>query len=96
MGAKKEAIATGGYVKRPMNAFMVWSQLERQAIQNEHLASSPASNRQIHNAEISCRLGKDWNKLSEKQQRPYIEEAERLRQLHMKQFPSYKYKPRKR
>ncbi len=35
-----------------------------------------------------------WRKLSEKERQPFIQEAERLRLLHMTEFPHYKYKPR--
>ena len=30
------------------------------------------------------------------ERKPFIEEAERLRVLHMMEFPDYKYRPRKR
>ena len=76
------------HIKRPMNAFMVWSQLERRKI----VAVMPDK----HNAEISKELGKRWKMLSEIERQPYIEEAERLRQLHQKEYPDYKYKPRKK
>jgi len=76
------------HVKRPMNAFMVWSQLERRKI--------VAVNPDKHNAEISKELGRRWKLLSEPDRQPYIEEAERLRQLHLKEYPDYKYKPRKK
>ena len=71
-----------------MNAFMVWSQLERRKI--------VAVNPDKHNAEISKELGRRWRLLPENSRQPYIEEAERLRILHQREFPDYKYKPRKK
>ena len=71
-----------------MNAFMVWSQLERRKI----VEISPDK----HNAEISKELGRRWKLLSETARQPYIMEAERLKDLHAKEYPDYKYKPRKK
>jgi len=76
------------HIKRPMNAFMVWSQLERRKI----IEVTPDK----HNAEISKELGRRWKLLPDEARQPYIEEAERLRILHQKEFPDYKYKPRKK
>ena len=50
----------------------------------------------MHNAEISKQLGKRWKLLTEEQRRPYREEAERLKVLHIKEYPDYKYRPRKK
>jgi len=76
------------HIKRPMNAFMVWSQLERRKI----IEVTPDK----HNAEISKELGRRWKLLPEEARQPYKEEAERLRLLHQKEYPDYKYKPRKK
>jgi len=50
----------------------------------------------MHNAEISKRLGRRWKELNEEDRQPFIEEAERLRVLHCREYPDYKYRPRKR
>ena len=71
-----------------MNAFMVWSQLERRKI----IEVTPDK----HNAEISKELGRRWKLLPEMDRQPFIDEAERLRILHQKEYPDYKYKPRKK
>ncbi len=76
------------HIKRPMNAFMVFSHMERKKI----IEQQP----DIHNAEVSKALGRKWKELNDLDRSPYIQEAERLRLLHMQQYPDYKYQPRKR
>ena len=71
-----------------MNAFMVFSHMERKKI----IEQQP----DIHNAEVSKALGRLWKDLNEEDRGPYIREAERLRLLHMQQYPDYKYQPRKK
>jgi len=78
----------GEKIKRPMNAFMVFSHYERKKI----IEVQP----DIHNAEISKRLGKKWKELSDSEKHPYIQEAERLRLLHLQEYPGYKYQPKKK
>merc|ERR1740129_298057 len=71
-----------------MNAFMVFSHYERKKI----IEVQP----DIHNAEISKRLGKQWKELQEHEKEPYIQEAEKLRLLHFQEYPGYKYQPKKK
>ena len=56
----------------------------------------PTNPSELHNADISRLLGTKWRGLTEEQKRPFVDESSWLRVLHARQFPEYKYQPKKR
>ncbi|XP_076607139.1 uncharacterized protein LOC143333088 [Chaetodon auriga] len=72
-----------GQIKRPMNAFMVWSHIHQYALRTAFPEASIT--------DISVLLGCEWSKLSEEQKRPYYEVAHKLQQ-----FPDYEFSPHRK
>lgn len=68
-----------GYIKQPMNAFMVWSQIHRYALRKTCPGASMI--------DTSVQLGCEWSRLSKEQKSPYYEVAHKLKVMHKQQFP---------
>lgn len=68
-----------GFIKRPMNAFLVWSKI--------HWPIVTKANPNASSAQISMQLEIEWNKLSEEQKAPYYAESQGLKWNPRHQFP---------
>ncbi|XP_049582098.1 transcription factor 7-like isoform X1 [Syngnathus scovelli] len=69
------------YVKKPLNAFMLFSKEHRQAVK----AKSSSTNIAV----INETLGKMWHLLPDKEKAKYYEQAEEERRLHAQQHPDW-------
>lgn len=83
-----DVTSTQKHIKRPLNAFMLWSHKQRQRI--------ALNNPQMPNSEISKQLGAKWRSLSESEKVPFIEEAKKLKRQHELDHPDYKFVQRRR
>lgn len=84
----KMSTKDANHIKRPMNAFMVWSREKRKTLSQ--------ANPRMHNSEISKILGAQWKQMEEESKQPYIQKAKELQAQHSRDNPGYKYKPRRR
>ena len=87
------------YVKRPMNAYMLWAQEQRRDVRmcrtvytKLDLSLQGVIER---SPTMSKELGAKWNTLSEAQRRPYVDHAEALKAEHRTSHPQYKYSPKR-
>jgi hypothetical protein len=83
-----EVTSSQNHIKRPLNAFMLWSHKQRQRIAQ--------NNPQMPNSEISKQLGAEWRRLSESDKDPFKEEAKKLKRQHELDHPNYKFVQRRR
>lgn len=66
----KKSTARKNHIKRPLNAFMVWSKINRRKMMED----DPT----LHHSLISKRLGEGWKSLPTSEKQRYFDEAKRL------------------
>ena len=71
---------SSNHLKRPMNAFIIWSQQQRR---------NDKENKKLNFKEQNKRLGVMWKEMTEEETRPYYKKAEILRVQHKQDHPEY-------
>lgn len=79
------------YIKRPLNAYMIWTRQERKRI----LSDDP----KMKMNEVSKAMGEKWKKMSDKEKKPYFELAKKYSEEHkqvLQDHPELQYAPSKK
>lgn len=79
------------FIKRPLNAYMIWTRQERKRI----LADDP----KMKMNEVSKAMGERWKKMSDKEKKPYFELAKKHSEEHkqvLQDHPELQYAPSKK
>ncbi|XP_051929158.1 transcription factor 7-like 1 isoform X2 [Hippocampus zosterae] len=73
--------STGPYIKKPLNAFMLFMKEQRPVVKAQFLHENSAAVNKI--------MGQMWKSLSLEQQQKYYEESERLNRIHASTYPGW-------
>nr|CAD2137737.1 unnamed protein product [Meloidogyne enterolobii] len=79
------------FIKRPLNAYMIWTRQERKRI----LADDP----KMKMNEVSKAMGERWKKMTDKEKKPFFEEAKKHSEEHkqaLQDHPELQYAPSKK
>ncbi|KAI1427275.1 hypothetical protein F5Y12DRAFT_712330 [Xylaria sp. FL1777] len=72
-------------IPRPTNAFMLY--------RRDHCHQVKQEEKGIPNQKVSIILGKRWKALSEEEQKPWRDQADRIAEEHKRMYPDWKYRP---
>ncbi|KAH7712174.1 HMG box family protein [Aphelenchoides avenae] len=81
------------FIKRPLNAYMIWTRQERQKI----VANDPKV--KMNEVSKAIQMGERWKAMSDKEKRPYFEAAKKYALEHkkaLKEHPNLTYIPPKK
>ena len=85
---KRPKTGPSDHIKRPMNAFMCFAQIQRSRI--------AAENPGMLNMVISQRIGNMWKELPDNDKQEFRDMASKAKEEHEKNYPDYKYRPKKK
>ncbi|KAF7636420.1 HMG box domain-containing protein [Meloidogyne graminicola] len=81
------------FIKRPLNAYMIWTRQERKRI----LADDPKM--KMNEVSKAIQMGERWKKMSDKEKKPYFELAKKYSEEHkqvLQDHPEFQYAPSKK
>lgn len=81
------------YIKRPLNAYMIWTRQERKRILAED------SKMKMNEVSKAIQMGERWKKLSDREKKPYFELAKKYSEEHkqvLQDHPELQYAPSKK
>lgn len=71
------------HVKKPMNAFMLFMNMNRDELQKKY------GDKRMQSAELNKELGQLWQQMSKEEQKPYYEIANQRKEEHQRLYPNW-------